>query len=137
MLFFCRWPDRASLLVDDDTIEAARVVARDVAEGVEPTDVMPLKPRLFVAEVVLSDEGIMVCEPLDHVEGVLAVLDGTDDEDETEDEDELAEEGDECCAEADGEAGEVFVCTLPANHGPPSHRACDEDGATLATWPVQ
>jgi hypothetical protein len=136
-LFFCKWADRASLLVDDEDSAAARAVARDVAEGEPPTDVVPLRPRFFVAEVLLGDEGLMLVEPLDHVEQALALLDGVDDEDEQEDEDELAEDGDECAAEAEGDGGDVFVCTLPANHGPPRHESRGEDGTLMASWEVK
>jgi hypothetical protein len=137
MLFFCKWAAATSLLVDDVDEAHAREVATDVA-GEPPASMIPLEPRAFVAEVYPDeDEAFMVVEPLEHVDDLLGILDGDGEEDHFADgEEEEDEEGEECGHEAEGEGGDVFVCTLPRGHGGIFHEARDERGSPIATWPL-
>ena len=86
-LFFCKWEDRASLLVDDVDKDRAAEVAREVAEGRAPLTIRELPPRFFVAEVFFESEDddtdpadldpdgeALMVEPLPHVDEALAKL---------------------------------------------------------------
>jgi hypothetical protein len=140
MLFFCKFEDHTSLLIDDADEASAREVATKIAEGVAPLTVIPFEPRAFVAEVYVSDDddddhepGILVVSPLEHVADLLFALDdaegsGVDLEDE--------DDEDECLAEADGDddAGELFVCSLAPGHDG-EHVAYGAKGEELARWP--
>ena len=138
MLFFCKWEDRASLLVDDETRERAIEVATEVA-GMPPVTIRQLPPRFFVAEVFFESEDEdadpddvdpegedLIIEPLTHVDDALAKM---------HDEDlpavlapapapAVVEGGGLCTSEAENDAGEVVVCSRVAPHDPP-HRNGD------------
>lgn len=139
MLFFCKFEDHTSLLVDDADEASARDIATKIAEGVSPLTVIPFEPRAFVAEVYVSDDedddheaGILVVSPLEYVADLLYALDDADgSETEIDDEDDA-----ECLAEADGddEAGELFVCSLAPDHEG-EHIAYGAKGEELARWP--
>lgn len=125
-LFFCAWPNRASLLVDDCSMAGAVEIASKVADGVPPKTVRLLPPAAFVAEV-FDDEGedgeaLLVVEPLPHVADLLAELEDSSDD--------VAEAPTEpaqpialvqpvrCTAEADvDDAGNFVRCELAPGHG--------------------
>lgn len=54
--FLFDWPDRVSLIIEDETEARARVVALEVAGDVPPSKVRRLPPRMLVLEL-FAEEG--------------------------------------------------------------------------------
>lgn len=140
MLFFCKWDDRASLLVDDESKEKAIEVATEVA-GTPPATIMPLPLRFFVAEVFFESEDDdadpedadpegeeLIVQPLEHVDTELAKLHDADlpavlAQAPTEPAPAVVEGEGVCTSEADADEG-VVRCSRKSGHEPP-HRSGD------------
>jgi hypothetical protein len=138
--FFCKWDDRASLIVDDDNRERAIEVAREVA-GRMPATVQQLPSRFLVLEVMFEDEidgdadddddgdpEVLIVSPLDHVEDELAKLHDADLPAvfaQTEPAPAAIVEGDGVCeSEAEADDGRVVRCNRKSGHEGP-HAADD------------
>lgn len=85
MLFYCVWPDDASLLVDvahDPDLEKMRAVAKaaatEEAEGSPPHAVHPVAPGVVAFHVHFDEDDagaeVVSVEPLEHVEQLLGEL---------------------------------------------------------------
>ncbi len=120
MLYFCVWPDEASLIVDVVDQAAAIAAATEDAGGKPPVVVRPI-PCGVVALRVHFDEDengdeVVSFEPLPHVEAALGVL-----------EDALTpDDGPPCGAEAEDDAGALVRCELAAGHDPSNQHKAGE-----------
>jgi len=107
MLWFCKWLDRTSLLVDHGKREGAIAIATEQADGEPPLSVAVVPEGVFRAEIVDEDEADNVTVEVDPA--TLFVL--------SEIEDHEPGEGGRCTSEADTDAGETVVCMREAGHG--------------------
>lgn len=118
MLFHCRWPERASLVIDAETEDDASALATETAEGEAPDRVRALPSRLFVVEVTEDDDGELWVEPLDHTLLALHAL-------------ENEAPANVCGAVAEDDDGQPVTCELET-HGPDvSHRATTPAGVLV------
>jgi hypothetical protein len=147
MLFFCKWEDRASLLVDDETKEKAIEVAAEVA-GTPPVTIQPLPPRFFVAEVFFESEDDdadpadvdpdgeeLIVQPLEHVDEKLAELHDAETpavlaQAPTEPAPAVVEGDGVCTSEAEDDSGAIVSCSRKVKHDPP-HRGTNAAGEEL------
>jgi len=109
MLWFCKWLDRTSLLVDHGKREGAIVIATDCADGEPPESVALVPEGVFRAEVIDGDDSDHVAVEVDP--GTIFVLT------EIEDHEPGDTGGGRCTSEADTDAGETVVCMREAGHG--------------------
>jgi hypothetical protein len=108
-LFFCSWSERASLLLEAESEDAARELATKVeGEGETRPGEPPSMVRIFVGFVaeVYEEDGLVTVEPLPICEDLLLVAE--------------VDSLEQCEAEADDEHGRVVRCALP-RHADPEH----------------
>lgn len=106
MLWFCKWPDRASLVVGPCSRERAVTIATETADGDgAPSSVIAFAEGVFRAEVVDGpgeDDHVEV----EVDEGTLFILDEYED----------AEDVVPCASEADDADGNPVRCALGHPH---------------------
>jgi hypothetical protein len=136
MLFFARWKDRASVVLDAEDREAAIMIATSVAEGEAPGALLPLPPRSFVAEVGWfeatpagedEDEEFRL-DLFEHTEAALVELDAVDVEKLAA---MVAPTLPPCESTADDEHDRAITCEREQGHPPPHRRT---EGDVVHTW---
>lgn len=120
MLFFCKWPARASVLLGADSRAEAVKAATAISDGVVPSRVMLFPVATFAAEVF--DDGddadaSLVIDPLPHVADLLGQYEDATDEPASYDEPPAPVEPVRCASEADGPSGAVLRCDAAEGHG--------------------
>jgi hypothetical protein len=113
------------MLLDAANAATAREVAKVEASGDPPELVREFPAGVFLAEIVMGEEGAEVepsdvqCEIAEHVQELLFEMEPGDEEEET-----VTTTGEKCGAEAEDENDAVVACALLKGHAGPH----DADG---------
>lgn len=125
MLFYCVWPDEASLLLDVEDLAKAKAAAIEET-GKTPTAIVPFV-GVFGAELVFNEDGTITVELLQHT------IDALEDAEEKLTPDEGASPPAPtalhalCTSESEDDSGKVLSCELAARHD-------DDHKSGVWTW---